>query len=87
LPLVRIGLEHPDLRFALIHALADYEGAPLRSSIAQRCGFAPRTPKESFAAALARAKAWWPSDGVAQSRLGATFASEDYTAAPTGTGT
>jgi uronate dehydrogenase len=84
--LVRIGIEHPDLRFAVFHAIADYEDAPLRASAARRYGFVPRKAQESFAAFQARAKTWWPSDRIAHSRLGATFASQDYSAPPTGAG-
>jgi uronate dehydrogenase len=85
--LVRIGLEHPDLRFAVFHAIADYEDAPRRASAARRYGFVPRKAQETFAAFQARARTWWPSDRIAHSRLGATFASQDYSALPTGTST
>lgn len=82
LSLVRIGLEHPDLRFEVFHVIANYEGAPVRMSSATRYGFVPRRATETFARTLARARSAWPSDSVAQMSQGATFASAEYSGAP-----
>ncbi len=82
LSLVRIGLEHPDIRFEVFHAIANYEGSPVRMSSATRYGFVARRAAESFAKTLARASSAWPSDSVAQMRQGATFASTEYSGTP-----
>lgn len=77
--LIRIGLEHPELRYEIFHAVAEYDGADLGQDRARKIyGWACREPGGDYADALAEIARWFPGDATARRVRGGEFASSDW---------
>jgi uronate dehydrogenase len=76
--LVRIGLEHPDIRYEIFYGASDNERAWWDNAAAQRCGYRPQFRAEDFRDAALAAQARLPDDPVGDWYQGGTFCSDEY---------
>ncbi len=79
--LIRIGLEHPDIRFEVFYGASDNEAAWWDNSNARRHGYKPKGRAEDFRAQAMAAQAALPPDPVGDRYQGGTFCSDEYDAA------
>lgn len=75
LAMLHIALAADRPWFEIFHAVADATGSPLRPSRACALGYRCSRPGEDYAESLARAARWWPTDELARTRRGSSFAS------------
>ena len=69
--LVRIGIEHPDIRFEIVYGVSDNRRSWYDNANAARLGYRPQDDAEEFAAEiLAREK---PGDPIAETYQGGVF--------------
>jgi uronate dehydrogenase len=78
--LVRIGLEHPDIRFEIFYGASDNEAAWWDNSNARRFGYKPQGRAEDFRAQAMAAQAQLPPDPVGDRLQGGAFCSDEYDA-------
>jgi uronate dehydrogenase len=78
--LVRIGFEHPDIRFEIFYGASGNEAAWWDNSNARRFGYKPQGKAEDFRAQAMAAQAKLPPDPVAERYQGGPFCSDDYDA-------
>jgi uronate dehydrogenase len=78
--LVRIGFEHPDIRFEVFYGASANEAAWWDNSNARRFGYKPQGKAEDFRAQAMAAQAKLPPDPVAERYQGGPFCSDDYDA-------
>jgi len=76
--LVRIGLEHPDIRYEIFYGASDNERAWWDNTAAHRYGYRPQFRAEDFRDAALAAQGKLPSDRVGDWYQGGTFCSNEY---------
>lgn len=80
--LVRIGLEHPDLRYEVVYGASDNERSWWDNAVAYGLGYRPRHRAEDHAAHAMAAQAKLPPDPVGDIFQGGTFCSMEFTGDP-----
>lgn len=78
--LVRIGLEHPDIRFEIFYGVSDNETSWWDNGNARRFGYVPKGQAEAFRAQAMAAEAKLPPDAVGDLYQGGTYCSDEYDA-------
>lgn len=78
--LVRIGLEHPDIRFEIFYGISDNATGWWDNSNARRFGYHPTGRSEDFRAEAMAAQAKLAADPVGARYQGGPFCSEEYDA-------
>jgi uronate dehydrogenase len=78
--LVRIGLEHPDIRYEIVYGVSNNRRSWYDNSNAERLGYRPQDDSEPFAEAVLAAEAGQPADPIAERYQGGTFCAAEYTA-------
>src|SRR6185369_6093882 len=76
--LVRIGLEHPDIRFEVFYGASDNEAAWWDNSNARRYGYKPQGRAEDFREQAMAEQAKLPPDPVGDRFQGGPFCSDEY---------
>ena len=80
--LIRIGLEHPDIRFEIFYGASDNAAGWWDNSNARRFGYRPQFRSEDFRDEAMAAQAKLPSDPVGDRFQGGPFCSDEYDADP-----
>ena len=78
--LIRIGLEHPDIRFEVFYGCSDNAAAWWDNGNARRFGYKPQGRAEDFRAQAMAAQAKLPPDPVGDRLQGGPFCSDEYDA-------
>src|SRR6516162_2523164 len=78
--LVRIGLEHPDVRYEIVYGVSNNRRSWYDNSNAERLGYRPQDNSEPYAVAVLAAEAGQPADPIAEYYQGGTFCAAEYTA-------
>jgi len=78
--LVRIGLEHPDIRYEIVYGVSGNQRSWYDNSNAERLGYRPQDNSEPYAVAVLAAEAGQPADPIAEYYQGGTFCAAEYTA-------
>jgi uronate dehydrogenase len=78
--LIRIGLEHPDIRFEIFYGASDNAAGWWDNSNARRFGYRPQFRSEDFRDEAMAAQAKLPSDPVGDRFQGGPFCSDEYDA-------
>jgi len=78
--LVRIGLEHPEIRYEIVYGVSNNRRSWYDNSNAERLGYRPQDNSEPFAEAVLAAEAGQPADPIAERYQGGTFCAAEYTA-------
>src|SRR6267378_396242 len=81
--LVRIGLEHPDIRFEIVYGVSNNQRSWYDNANAHRLGYRPQDDSEPQAAAILAAEAGEPRDPIAERYQGGTFCAAEYDAETT----
>jgi uronate dehydrogenase len=76
--LVRIGLEHPDIRFEIFYGASDNERAWWDNANAYRFGYKPQFRAEDFRDGALTAQAALPADPIGDWYQGGMFCSTEY---------
>jgi uronate dehydrogenase len=79
--LVRIGLEHPDIRYEIVYGVSGNQRSWYDNSNAYRLGYRPQDDSEPQAAAILASEAGQPKDPIAERYQGGTNCADQYTAA------
>ncbi len=77
--LIRIGLEHPDIRYEIFYGVSDNARGWWDNGSAFHFGYRPRGRAEDHAAAAFAAQAKLPDDAVAEWYQGGPYCSDDFT--------
>jgi len=80
LELIRIGLEHPDIRFEVFYGCSDNAAAWWDNANALRFGYRPQGRAEDYRAQAMAAQATMPADPVGDRYQGGSFCSDEYDA-------
>jgi uronate dehydrogenase len=80
--LVRIGLEHPAIRYEIVYGVSNNQRSWYDNSNAERLGYQPQDDSEPYAEAVLAAGAAQPADPIAERYQGGTFCAAEYTAQP-----
>src|ERR1700752_1206465 len=78
--LVRIGLEHPDIRYEIVYGVSNNRRSWYDNSNAERLGYRPQDDSEPFAEAVLAAEAGRVIDPIAERYQGGTFCAAEYSA-------
>jgi uronate dehydrogenase len=78
--LVRIGLEHPDVRYEIVYGVSGNQRSWYDNSNAYRLGYKPEDDSEPQAAQVLSAEAGQPKNPIAEKYQGGTFPAEEYDA-------
>jgi uronate dehydrogenase len=78
--LIRIGLEHPDIRFEIFYGASDNAAGWWDNSNARRYGYRPQFRSEDFRHEAMAAQAKLPADPVGDRFQGGPFCSDEYDA-------
>ncbi len=78
--LMRIGLDHPDIKFEIFYGVSDNERCWFDTSSAYRFGYRPTGRAEDFRDQALAAQAKLPDDPVGDWYQGGTFCSDEYDA-------
>ncbi len=78
--LIRIGLEHPDIRYEVVYGASDNVRGWWDNSNARRLGYKPSGIGEDFAAAAMQDQAKLPPDPIGDLFQGGSFCSIEYDA-------
>src|SRR5436190_16057248 len=78
--LVRIGLEHPDIRYEIVYGVSNNRRSWYDNSNAERLGYRPQDDSEPYAEAVLAAEAGQPVDPIAEYYQGGTLCAAEYTA-------
>jgi len=78
--LVRIGLEHSDIRFEIFYGASDNEAGWWDNSNARRFGYRPQFRSEDFREEAMAAQAKLPADPIGDRFQGGPFCSDEYDA-------
>src|SRR5579864_1835280 len=78
--LVRIGLEHPEIRFEIVYGVSDNKRSWYDNANAYRLGYRPQDDSELYAADILAAAAGQAKDPIAEKYQGGTFCAEEYDA-------
>jgi uronate dehydrogenase len=76
--LVRIGLDHPDIRFEVFYGASDNERAWWDNAAAYRYGYRPTGRAEEFREAALAAQAKLPADRIGDWYQGGPFCSAEF---------
>ncbi len=76
--LIRIGLEHPDIRYEVMYGCSDNEGSWWDNEPAFRLGYRPTGRAEDFRDEALAAQARLPADPVGDWYQGGTFCSAEH---------
>ncbi len=71
--LVRIGLEHPDIRFEIVYGVSNNKRSWYDNSNAYRLGYRPQDDSEPYAAEILAREAGQAKDAIAERYQGGTF--------------
>jgi uronate dehydrogenase len=77
---VRIGLEHPDVRYEIVYGVSGNKRSWYDNSNAHRLGYKPEDDSEPQAAQVLSAEAGQPKNPIAEKYQGGTFPAEEYDA-------
>jgi uronate dehydrogenase len=78
--LVRIGLEHPDIRFEIFYGASDNKAVWWDNSNAEQFGYRPQGRAEDFRAFAMTEQAKLSADPIAERFQGGPFCSDEYDA-------
>jgi uronate dehydrogenase len=78
--LVRIGLEHPDVRYEIVYGVSGNQRSWYDNSNAQRLGYKPEDDSEPQAAQVLSAEAGHAKNPIAEKYQGGTLCREEYDA-------
>ena len=78
--LIRIGLEHPDIRYEIFYGASDNARGWWDNAAAFRFGYRPQGSAEDFRDAALAAQAKLPSDPIGDWYQGGPFCSDEYDA-------
>jgi uronate dehydrogenase len=78
--LVRIGLEHPNIRFEIVYGVSGNKRSWYDNSNAYRLGYKPQDDSEPYAAEILAREASQAKDPIAERYQGGTFCAEEYDA-------
>jgi len=78
--LVRIGLDHPDIRYEIVYGVSNNRRSWYDNSNAERLGYRPLDDSEPYAAAVLAAEAGQPADPIAERYQGGSFCAAEYSA-------
>ena len=78
--LIRIGLEHPDIKFEIFYGASDNEAAWWDNSNARKFGYKPSGKAEDFRAQAMEAQKALQADPVGELYQGGPFCSDEYDA-------
>ena len=78
--LVRIGLDHPDIRFEVFYGVSDNAKSWWDNGNAERFGYRPQSKAEDFRKQAMDAQAKLPPDPVGNRYQGGTYTSDGYDA-------
>ena len=78
--LIRIGLEHPDIRFEIFYGASDNAAGWWDNSNARRFGYRPQFRSEDFRDEAMAAQAKLPADPIGDRFQGGPFCSDEYDA-------
>src|SRR6266511_912999 len=78
LQLIRIGLEHPEIRYETFYGVSDNARGWWDNSAAFRLGYRPQGRSEEHSAAALAAQAKLPPDSVGEWYQGGPFCSEEF---------
>ena len=76
--LIRIGLEHPDIRYEIFYGASDNDASWWDNSAAFRFGYRPQGQAEDHRAAALAAQAKLPPDPVGDWYQGGPFCSDEF---------
>jgi len=79
--LVRIGLEHPDIRFEIVYGVSGNRRSWYDNANAYRLGYRPEDDSEPQAAQVLAAEVGQPKNPIAERYQGGTFCADEYDAA------
>ena len=82
--LIRIGLEHPDIRFEIFYGVSDNSASWWDNSNARRYGYHPQGKADDYLHEAMAAQAKLPPDPVGDRYQGGPFCSDEYDADRTG---
>ena len=80
--LIRIGLEHPDIRYEVVYGASDNDRGWWDNEAAFRLGYKPKWRGEDFAAEALAAQAKLPADPIGDKLQGGTFCSAEFDGDP-----
>jgi uronate dehydrogenase len=80
--LIRIGLEHPDIRFEIFYGVSDNETSWWNNENAARFGYRPQGKAAQFRAQAMAQEAKLRPDPVGERYQGGPFCSDEYDATP-----
>ena len=78
--LVRIGLEHPDIRYEIVYGVSNNRRSWYDNSNAVRLGYQPQDGSEPFAKAVLAAEAGRAVDAIAERYQGGALCAAEYSA-------
>ena len=78
--LIRIALEHPDIRFEIFYGSSDNQAGWWDNSNALRFGYRPQFRSEDFRAEAMAGQAKLPPDAIGDRFQGGPFCSDEYDA-------
>ena len=78
--LVRIGIEHSEVRFEIVYGVSANRRSWYDNANAFRLGYRPQDDSEPYAERVLAAEAGAPEDAIAEYYQGGTFCSAEYTA-------
>ena len=78
--LVRIGLEHPGIRYEIVYGVSKNQRSWYDNANAERLGYRPQDDSEPYAEAVLAAEAGQAADPIAENYQGGTFCAGEYTA-------
>jgi uronate dehydrogenase len=78
--LVRIGLEHPEIRFEIVYGVSRNKRSWYDNSNAYRLGYKPEDDSEPYAAEILAREAAETKNPIAERYQGGTFCAEEYDA-------
>ena len=76
---MRIGLEHPELRYEIVYGVSNNQRSWYDNSNAYRLGYRPQDESEPYAEAVLAAEPA-NADPIAKRYQGGTFCAAEYTA-------
>jgi uronate dehydrogenase len=79
--LVRIGLDHPDIRFEIVYGVSNNKRSWYDNANAYRLGYRPQDDSEPWAGEILAAEAGQAKDPIAERYQGGTFCAAEYDAA------
>ena len=82
--LIRIGLEHPDIRFEIFYGASDNSASWWDNSNARRYGYHPQGKADDYLHEAMAAQAKLPPDPIGDRYQGGPFCSDEYDADRTG---